>query len=576
MLWWPSSGSVHQEACRLKQQERQALLDAASLLFSSPLTPSEEELHRLPISKLVEKCHLDDIAPADILTTYAKKTLQAQAETNCVSDILFDEALRSIPAGWSPSDSDSNTGEGIRPRTLLGVPVSLKDTVDIEGHDSTIGYSCNVGKPAQRSSPIVRLLQDAGAIIHVKTTVPTGLFSVSTSSSLFGNTTNPYNPAHSVGASTGGGAALIACGGSKIEIGSDAGGSARLPAHFCGLWGLKGCIGRFPVWKNQSSMDGCESLPALGAALAGSLEDLAEFWKRVVEMGPWKYDFTCVPIPWRSVNLQEEGRKLKWGIIWEDGITPPTPACKRALSAVAEALRQEGHEVVDFVPPHIPSLLDIGYQLLFGDGGSQIREKLRPTESVNPACNGVLELLNLPRWFKKIIAWFTRKSDPIYANLVDILHSKSIKEERDLVVQRDNYKAAWHDKWINEGLDFVLTVPAPIPAMKHEQVLQASLMSCSYMFLFNVLDFAAGVLPVTKVDRETDLLPPNFESTETFKKMNGVCKGVYTCYDANEMHGLPVGVQVVGRRFEEEKVLEGMKVVESALKKAGVVFKGRA
>ncbi|KAK7437463.1 hypothetical protein VKT23_018535 [Stygiomarasmius scandens] len=317
MFWWTNS----EVAGRLKdrQHARQAKLDA-SVSFQSALTPSEEKLHALPIAEIVRRCHLGEISPSEILGVYAKKTIRAQARTNCIADIMFDQALSSVPQDNEVSGTDSDSdSEIVRNRPLLGVPISLKETVDLENYDSTIGFLSNVGKPAKTSAPIVRLLQDAGAILHAKTTVPTALLSLATSSPVFGNTTNPYNPEYSVGASTGGGAALIACGGSKIEIGSDVGGSVRIPAHFCGTWSLKGSAGRFPVWQNQSSVNGCEAIPLIAGPLAGSLEDLEEFWKRVMEMQPWEYDFTCVPLPWRPINLQEEGRKLKWGIIWEDG-----------------------------------------------------------------------------------------------------------------------------------------------------------------------------------------------------------------------------------------------------------------
>lgn len=158
------------------------------------------------------------------------------------------------------------------------------------GHDTTIGFSRNAGRPVSTSSAIVRLLQDAGALIHVKTTVPTGLLGLETISNLFGLTTNPYDPERTAGASTGGGAALLAFGGSKIEIGSDVAGSVRVPAHFCGIWSLKGSVGRFPGWGVQSSMAGLEGVPIVTAPMAGSLADLEEFWKRVVSAKPWQYD----------------------------------------------------------------------------------------------------------------------------------------------------------------------------------------------------------------------------------------------------------------------------------------------
>jgi Asp-tRNA(Asn)/Glu-tRNA(Gln) amidotransferase A subunit family amidase len=75
---------------------------------------------------------------------------------------------------------------------------------------------------------------------------------------------------------------------------------------------------------------------------------------------------------------------------------------------------------------------------------------------------------------------------------------------------------------------------------------------------------------VTKVDKDLDALLENFQSSSEYRSMNSVAKGAYSVYDAQKMHGLPLGVQIVGRRLEEEKVLEGMKVAEAALKEAGL------
>lgn len=160
----------------------------------------------------------------------------------------------------------------------------ILDTINFAGHDTTLGLAGNIGRPAASSAPIVRILQDAGAIIVAKTTVPAALFAIDTESDLFGVTTNPYNSSYGVGASTGGGGALVSCGGSKIEIGSDVAGSLRIPAHACGVWSLKGSAGRFPTWGNISSMMGLEALPTITGPIAGSLDDLEEFWKRIMEM----------------------------------------------------------------------------------------------------------------------------------------------------------------------------------------------------------------------------------------------------------------------------------------------------
>ncbi|KAF8872514.1 amidase signature domain-containing protein [Infundibulicybe gibba] len=535
------SPAAHRSACAWKQRERQSKIDSLPAEYFTPLSLTEQKIHSLSLSQLVSQY---------IMLAYAKRTLQAHNHTNCVTDFLFDEALH-IPAvaNWGPGvDPDSASSvDSTRDRLLMGVPVSIKDTIDIAGHDSTVGFS-------RTSSAIVRLLQDAGALVHVKTTIPTGLLAIETTSDIFGYTTNPYSKAHTAGASTGGGAALVACGGSKIEIGTDIGGSVRIPAHFCGIWSLKGSMGRFPNWGTVSSMPGLESVPICK---------------------PWDYDHTCIPLPWRPVDLHDEGRKLKWGVIWDDGTIPPTPACKRALSCVVDALRAQGHEVVTFNPPNIPETLNVGYELVFSDGGAQIRDSLLPFETLGSLTGAVMDLLSLPRLFKKFLAFITRSRDPLSANLIDSMHTKTILQERALIARRDKYRAAWHDQWRDEGLDFVLTVPHALPALARGSSEKATLMSAGYSFLFSLLDYTSGVMPVTFVDKDVDALPENFFSSPRYQSLNTIAKGAYSVYDAATMHGLPVGVQVAGRRLEEEKVLEGMKVIEGALCKKGTVFAGK-
>ncbi|KNZ73254.1 Acetamidase [Termitomyces sp. J132] len=479
------------------------------------------------------------------MVAYAKKTVAAHAATNCVTDLMFDEALR-IPAvaNW-PHNTDLDAFDSTRDRSLLGVPVSIKDTIDIAGHDTTIGYSRNTNHPMASSSAVVRLLQDAGALVHVKTTVPTGLLGLETGSEVYGRTSNPYKSTHTTGASTGGGAALIACGGSKIEIGTDVAGSVRLPAHFCGIWSLKGSAGRFPTWGNQSSMEGLEGLQLVSSPMAGSLEDLDEFWKRVITAKPWEYDHTVGPVP-------------------------ITPACKRGLSMVATALRKQGHEVVEFIPPDLERGLNIAYQLLFSDGGEQLRSLLSPGEGLNKVASSVLGLLALPKCFKQFLAYFTQKSDPASASLLRIMHTKSVTELRALTAQRESYRAEWHDSWREKGLDFIITVPHPFPAFKHGESEKVNLMTAGFTTIFSLLDYTAGVLPVTFVDKDLDCLPVDFKAPSL------VASVAYSAYDADGMHGLPLGVQIVGKRLEEERVLEGMKIVQDALKQQGIVFASQA
>ncbi|PPQ82477.1 hypothetical protein CVT26_012757 [Gymnopilus dilepis] len=556
--------SVHHQAW--KQAERQAKIASLPHLYSTPLSASEEEVHALSISELVTQCRLGNIQPDAVMTAYAKRAVLAHKKSNCLSDVMFDEAVTTSSLANRGLEGNSNASFSAE-CSLLGVPISIKDTIDIIGHDSTIGFSRNVGRKPAVSSSIVCMLLEAGALIHAKTTVPTGLLSLETVSDIYGRTTNPYNSAFTSGASTGGGGALVAHGGTKIEIGTDIAGSVRIPAHFCGIWSLKGSSGRFPAWGNQSSMPGLESIPQVISPMARNLADLLDFTKRLILARPWEYDHTCVPLSWRNVDLQGEGKKLKWGVMWDDGIIPPTPACKRALSMVAIALREEGHNVVDFDPPNVFDGLKVGYQLLFSDGGAQLLNFLQPGENISPPTRSILDLLRLPKFVKKIMSVVRRSSDPLTSQLYEVLHGKTVIEDRSNVTAREIYRHQWHQKWAEEGLDFIITVPFALPALENGTSEQTTLLCAGYTFLFSLLDYAVGSVPVTVVDKTLDDIPSNFINSAEYNSFTSIAKRAWSVYDADKMNGLPLGIQVVGRKLEEEKVLEGMQIIESVLLK---------
>jgi Asp-tRNA(Asn)/Glu-tRNA(Gln) amidotransferase A subunit family amidase len=179
--------------------------------------------------------------------------------------------------------------------------------------------------------------------------------------------------------------------------------------------------------------------------------------------------------------------------------------------------------------------------------------------------------MRLPRVLKWLHWAYTKYilRDHVWAALLEHWHEKSAAEQWTWVAKREAYKLQWHEWWNSfgekgNGMDFLLTPPNALPAVPHGAMSTAAA-SCGYTFLFNLLDYSAGIVPVTHVDAEKDGLGKEVD----VRRMNGVAKGAYRYYDADEMHGLPVAVQLVGRRLEEEKVLAGMKVLEDALEKRG-------
>jgi hypothetical protein len=116
-----------------------------------------------------------------------------------------------------------------------------------------------------------------------------------------------------------------------------------------------------------------------------------------------------------------------------------------------------------------------------------MRDAPLPGEALNPPLKGTIALLALPRIVKKFLAYLNRATDPFYASLLDAMFPKSVVEQRALVAHRDEMRAAWHARWTEENLDFVLTVPHPLPALENGTGERASLISAGYTFLFNIV-----------------------------------------------------------------------------------------
>ncbi|TGJ88276.1 hypothetical protein E0Z10_g453 [Xylaria hypoxylon] len=541
----------HRRDCQFKQNERTERIGALGR-YRGAFTPLDRKIINRPIEELVEEVQKGVLEPSALLDTYGKVALKAHEKTNCVTEVMISEA-----EGWIRDGSINFKGP------LAGIPISLKDTINVGGFDSTVAFSSFVGKKYAEDGPTVRLLKDAGAIPYVKTNLPITLLSFESTNDVWGRCTNPHNSKYSPGGSTGGEAALLALGG-RIGIGSDVAGSVRAPAHFSGIYSLRCSTGRWPKAGFSTSMPGQEGIPSVYSPMTRTLNDLTYFTRAIVGMQPWKYDYSVHPLAWRS-DIEKEyatKSKLRVGIMRTDGVVDPSPACRRALEETEAALKLAGHEIVEIDPPSPYEALYLGAHLLNADGCQTFRSFMRYGEWNDPGADQLDWLMRLSRPFKYIYYLWVKyiRKDDVWAGLIKGWHQKSAYENFQLVAKREAYRSKWFDWWNKVDIDFMITPTNATPAVPHDGMKDA-VSSCGYTFLFNVLDYTTGCIPITHVDKNIDNLPPGFD----IRKLNGVAQGAYKLYDADDMHGLPVGIQVVGRRLEEEKVLAIMKRVEDAL-----------
>ncbi|KAK1716536.1 amidase [Colletotrichum lupini] len=549
---YPFDYLQHRRDCNFKQSERADRIRRLTA-YKGPFSQQDRQILDKPIEELVQDVHKTVLQPIDILKTYGKVALKAHERTNCLTEVMLESAEK-----WVADGSVNLKGP------LAGIPVSLKDTIVVGGYDTTVGFSSFVGNKTAADGPVVRLLKDAGAVPYVKTNLPITLLSFESTNDVWGRCTNPHNSRYSPGGSTGGESALLAMGG-RIGIGSDVAGSVRAPAHFSGCYSLRCSTGRWPKLGFCTSMPGQEGVPSVYSPMTRTLDDLRYFTRAVVGMKPWEYDYSVHPLAWRSETEKtwlSDKKKLRVGVMRTDGVVDPSPACRRALEMVENALRKQGHEIVEISPPSPYEGLKIAALALNADGCQMFSTFFRTGEWNDPGAAQMKFLMNLAsplRYLYYLWVKYVRRDD-IWAGLVRDWRPQSAFENWKLVARREAYRNQWFEWWNKADVDFLITPPNATPAVPHDGMKDAC-SSCGYTFLFNLLDYTAGVLPVTHVDKDLDQLPADFN----IKKLNGVAYGAYKLYDAKDMHGLPVGVQVVGRRLEEEKVLSLMQSVEDAL-----------
>ncbi|KAL4801974.1 amidase signature domain-containing protein [Aspergillus unguis] len=546
----------------IKRQERAARFAALPPAYHAAFTQSDKTTINKPIEELVQGVQNGSVSATEVLQTYGKVAVKAHEKTNCVTELLLPEAET-----WAQNEVNLKG-------PLAGVPISLKDSVQVKGFDISLGYARLAGKPYAADGPMVKLLKDAGAVPYAKTALPVTLLSFESANPLWGTCRNPHVLEYSPGGSTGGEGALLALGG-RIGIGSDVAGSVRVPAAWSGIYSLRCSTGRWPKNGVNTSMAGQEGIQSVFSPMARTLNDLTYFSKSIIQMQPWKYDYSVHPIAWRGAEQDEaKSKRLRVGLMANDGVIPPTPAIQRAVATTAAALSAAGHEVVEIAPPANADPftgLHLASQLLNADGCQTFNSHFYSFEPSDPGAAQISLIANLPRPLRYLYYLYVRyiRRDEKWATLLRDMGLKSAAQQWKLVAKREAFRSTWHAWWDEESqqYDFILCPVNATPALPHKAMKDA-VSSCGYTFLWNLLDYTAGVLPVSHVDPKKDALAAPYRTVLRQLGTDGaLARGAWKHYDAVKMAGLPTAVQVVGRRWQEEKVLGYMAAVEGALEK---------
>jgi len=288
------------------------------------------------IAEIVAGIREKKFSPVEAVEAHLERVAEVQPKLNAFVHLDAEGALKQARA----AEAEVMRGDAVGP--LHGVPLTIKSCIDAAGWPAPAGSLLRKIYVAQVDAPLVTRMRAAGAIVLGNTNTPEYLMAYETDNSLSGKTSNPWNLERSAGGSSGGEAAAIASGCSAGGVGSDGGGSIRVPAHFCGICGLKPTPGRIPATGHFPEGGGAFGWIGVVGPMARTVADVRALF--AVMAGPDAGDALSVPVPVLAVKV-EDAQKLRIGILESAALGKATPETSAAVERAAKILSEQGFVV---------------------------------------------------------------------------------------------------------------------------------------------------------------------------------------------------------------------------------------
>ncbi|ODQ44129.1 hypothetical protein PICMEDRAFT_74965 [Pichia membranifaciens NRRL Y-2026] len=478
------------------------------------------------VKELLEKLQTGAFSATDVVKAFSHRAAIATQLTNCCTELMFeygaerakflDEYLEKHKKPFGP---------------LHGLPISLKDSFNIPGFDSTLGFVSKIGNKAgfDTVGDFARLLSDLGAVFYVKTNIPQTLMTGDSENNIFGRTLNPSNLSWTAGGSSGGEGALIKMRGSLLGIGTDIAGSIRIPALCNGVYGFRPTAMRFPMGNQTDPSRECfVGVLATAGPLASDFESIQLLVKETLDQKPWNYDAECLRLRYQVPEIDNKS-KLKIGVIYEDPDLPVHPPVKRIIGEAAKILEKEGHSVQKITSfPSYDDAWALAWSLFQSDPKSTAWENLMSTGE------RIIDSLLLPGLE---------------------VYGKPPQDIAELIELKERVKVMT-EKWLEifKNYDVIIAPGSPSTAPPHDEYGIAP-----YTCAWNVVDFPAACIPFGKADASIDL-DDGAQYPEKLEK-------IYTHYRPEAFDGGIGSVQVIAPHLEDEKLLACCAIIDKALNK---------
>lgn len=452
------------------------------------------------LARLAKLISQREVSPVEIMMAHLERIESLNPALNAIVTLAPD-ALDAARA------SEEAVMHGDALGLLHGVPLTVKDTIETAGLLTTGGSRVRARNVPEKDATAVASLRVAGAIIIGKTNMAEMAAAYDTENPIFGHANNPHDLKRTTGGSSGGEAAAIAACLSPGGLGSDLMGSIRVPAHFCGIVGLKPTTGHVSCEGHLPLSSGAASLGAVIGPMAREVEDVALLFRALISSE------TRETVSSSSFERQAEIEVRGWRVAWyaDDGISPVTPETRSAVEAAASALADAGLIVHEERPPGVERGQELWTKLFARAALLQMREEYQGREEEAGA------------FVRYLLASSENSAPPSF----------------------DEYARSWtlRDQLRFRLLEWMKETPlilAPVGAMPA---------------------FEHGARKV-EVGGEALSIFRAFSYSQTYNVygLPAVCVPA-----GRTSEGLPIGVQVIGRPFAENSVLAAAKLIESAL-----------
>jgi Asp-tRNA(Asn)/Glu-tRNA(Gln) amidotransferase A subunit family amidase len=336
------------------------------------------------IAETIEKFRRKEISPVELINEHLGRAHRLQPSLNAFVHLDCESAI----ARARQAESAITRGEKLPP--LHGIPLTVKSCIDVAGWPCPAGSLLRKDYVPSGNAPLVSRLEDSGAILLGNTNTPEFLMAYETDNRLNGKTSNPWNLAYSAGGSSGGEAAAIASGISMGGVGSDGGGSIRTPAHFCGICGLKPTPGRIPSTGHFPPPGGAFSWLGVVGPMARTVADLRILFE--VMAGPDDGDPFFAPVPLQTENTKVlQGMRV--GILQSPALGTATPETQAAVDRAGKLLAARGFHVELFSLGKLDDALRLWWFFFGNVIGLELRQSTKGQESLlSPMLREFLEI----------------------------------------------------------------------------------------------------------------------------------------------------------------------------------------